>query len=100
MESKDGVRAAFQQWNSAQRSPHRTSRFHHIRRSNSGCFSHCRTYFMPLVLRAYCSPSGSFCARNLSTRYLSQEDRSSWLGFKTGREDFSSSSSSVVWLLS
>src|SRR5215471_10537902 len=36
MESKDGVHAASRQWNSAQRSPHRTSSFHHIRRSNSG----------------------------------------------------------------
>ena len=39
MESKDGVHAAFRQWNSAQCSPHRTSNFHHIRRSNSGCVS-------------------------------------------------------------
>ncbi len=37
MESKDGVHAASQQWNSAQRSPHRTSSFHHIRRSNQPC---------------------------------------------------------------
>jgi hypothetical protein len=58
MESKDGVRAASRQWISAQRSPHRTSSFHHIRRSNSGCVSHFRTYVLPLVLRAYCSPSG------------------------------------------
>ena len=41
MESKDGVRAAFRQWNSAQRSPHRTSSFHHIRRSNQPCFYKC-----------------------------------------------------------
>ena len=39
MESKDGVHAALRQWNSAQRSPHRTSSFHHIRRSNSGCYA-------------------------------------------------------------
>ena len=38
MKSKDGVRAASRQWISAQRSPHRTSSFHHIRRSNSGWF--------------------------------------------------------------
>src|SRR5262249_33172847 len=44
--------AASQQEVSAQRSPHRTSSFHHIRRSNSGCFSHFRTYILPLVLRA------------------------------------------------
>src|SRR5215471_18581184 len=44
MESKDGVLAASQQWISAQRSPHRTSSFHHIRRSNSGCYQHFRTY--------------------------------------------------------
>ena len=37
MKSKDGVRAASQQWISAQRSPHRTRSFHHIRCSNSGC---------------------------------------------------------------
>ena len=31
MASKDGVRAASRQWISAQRSPHRTRSFHHIR---------------------------------------------------------------------
>jgi hypothetical protein len=36
MESKGSVHVALRQWNSAQRSPRRTSSFHHIRRSNSG----------------------------------------------------------------
>ena len=51
MESKDGVRAASQQWMSAQHSPHRTRSFYHIRWSNSGCSSHVRAYFFPSVLR-------------------------------------------------
>ena len=49
MESKDGVHAASRQWNSAQRSPHRTSSSHHIRRSNSGDF---RLFASYLVFRA------------------------------------------------
>jgi hypothetical protein len=58
MESKDGVRAASQQWNSAQRSPHRTSSFHHIRRSNSGYVCIFASYCCPSLPTAYCCPLG------------------------------------------
>src|SRR4029450_1159108 len=49
MESKDGALAVSRQWVSAQRSPHRTSGFHHIRRSNQPClFILARFHDVPL----------------------------------------------------
>jgi hypothetical protein len=58
MESKDSVRAASQLWISAQRSPHRTSSFHHIRRSNSGYVRIFALYFCLTLATAYCCPLG------------------------------------------
>ena len=60
--SSDGVEgrrpAASQQWVSAQRSPHRTSSFHHIRRSNSGYSRIFALYFCLTFATAYCCPLG------------------------------------------
>jgi hypothetical protein len=58
MESKDGVHVASRQWNSVQRSPHRTSSFHHIRRSNSGCLRIFALYVDLSLPTAYCCPLG------------------------------------------
>ena len=65
MESKDGALAVSRQWVSAQRSPHRTSSFHHIRRSNSGCFPHFRILLSLSLAVAYCYPFGIRNARNV-----------------------------------
>jgi len=60
--SNDGVGGrrpvASQQWVSAQRSPHRTSSFHHIRRSNSGYFRIFALYICLSFATAYCCPLG------------------------------------------
>ena len=78
MESKDGVLAASRQWISAQRSPHRTSSFHHIRRSNSGCVSHFRTHIHLWLLIAYCYPSGFWCPECLDPFPLCRLSRTPW----------------------